>query len=581
MPRSATLSPPIAWVEGAFAEPEVTPNTMKISAQAKSESRPSEVRQDGMPGAVSARLEAVFEKFERFGGLVESAMIRKPWVSVVVISIAFLVCTSLKAVRGQLWTDEILTRYIAGLPGFDAIWKALAAHVESSPPLFHLVSRLSGITLGWTPFGLRFPAIVGYLTMILCVYFIVRHYIGPLYAAIGALASYLTYAPYYATRARPYGLLLGLTCIALVCWQQAARQRMRWLALTGLCLGLACALGMHFYAVLLFAAIAFGELVRSWRTRRIDWLVWLALLVATTPLLLFLPLIRANQVLAQGYFSPATLSHFVESMALFYMPKNGVLGATFVIIAGACILMFGRREAQPPVTLEAPAAHEVAAWVALLLAPIAALIAGKLVTGIFHHRYAIITIIGFSILLPFCLQRLFRNSRAAPLSALLVLVVCFAGWFAVREQAEAETNDVSTGLAHWLRTTDVLRLPVVVADPVTYLPLAHNAARELGDTLVYIADPKEALHYTGKTSADYNLEGLRTIAPLNLPTYSGFTKAHRQFLVLWQVSDIDWIVPKLQDAGAQLRLYGAQGGRLLFLVNLPAPATPSADSLTR
>ena len=90
------------------------------------------------------------------------------------------------------------------------------------------------------------------------------------------------------------------------------------------------------------------------------------------------------------------------------------------------------------------------------------------------------TIIGFSILLPFCLQRLFRNSRAAALTALLFLVVCFAGWSAVREPAE-QTDDVSTGLAHWLRTADVLRLPIVVADPLTYLPLAHNAANELGE----------------------------------------------------------------------------------------------------
>jgi hypothetical protein len=123
-------------------------------------------------------------------------------------------------------------------------------------------------------------------------------------------------------------------------------------------------------------------------------------------------------------------------------------------------------------------------------------------------------------------------------------------------------------------------LPIVVADPVTYLPLAHNSAKELGDYLVYIPDGKEALRYTGKTSADYNLAGLREIAPLNLPTYSGFTNAHRQFLVLWQVSDLDWIVPKLRDAGAQFRLYDALGSRLLFLVDLPETA-PAAGSTTK
>jgi len=553
---------------------------IKISAPVTTESQ-SNLRAVALSHELSARLKAVVDKLERLGRLVESPLIRKPWVSIFLMSVAFLACTSLKARRGQLWFDEILTGYIAALPSFDAIWKALVAHVESSPPLFHLVSRLSGTILGWSPLGLRFPAIAGYLTMILCVYMIVRRYIGPLYAAIGALGSYLTYAPYYATRARPYGLLLGLTCIALVCWQQAARNRFRWLALAGLCFSLAAALGMHYYAVLSFAAIGVGELVRTWTNRRVDSPIWVALGLATTPLLLFLPLIRANRILAEGYFSPATLSHFVESVALFYFPKNGVLGATFVLIVGACILIFGRREAQLPTPLEVPPMHELAAWVMLLLAPIEALVAGKLVTGVFHHRYSIVTIIGFSILLPFCLQRLFRNSRGAALTALLFLLVCFAGWFVVREQAEETTDDVSTGLAHWLRTTDVLQLPIVVADPMTYLPLAHNSAGEIGDYLVYIPDGKEALHYTGKTSADYNLAALRGIAPLNLPTYSAFTDAHRQFLVLWQVSNLDWIVPKLRDEGAQIRLYDALGQRLLFLVDLPQTAAPTAGTAVK
>lgn len=529
------------------------------------------------PQQPSAWLQAGINTLERLSESIESALTRKPWVSVLVLCLAFLTCTSLKARRGQLWFDEILTAYIAALPSLDAIWKALLAHVESSPPLFHWITRLSGVTLGWSPLGLRFPAVAGYLAMILCVYFTVRRYTGPLYALIGALSGYLTYAPYYATRARPYGLLLGFSSLALVCWHLASRNRVRGITLAGLCLSLAAALSMHYYAVLTFVAIGCGELVRNWRRRRIDWLVWGALGLATAPLFFLLPLLHANRVLARGYFSPATLSHSVESTALFYLPKGGILWAAFVLVAGVCISVFGRREEPPAATIEAPPIHEVAAWMVLLLAPLEAFLVGRFVTGVFHHRYAIVTIIGFSILLPFCLQRVFGNSRAAALVALLFLVVCFGGWYVVHENAEEQTEDVSTGVAGWLRTADAERLPIVVADPVTYLPLAHNAAQDLADLLVYVPDSKEAAKYTGKTSADYNLTGLRGIAPLNLPSYSAFTESHRRFLVLWQVSDLDWIVPKLRDAGAQFRLFDALGPRVLFLVDLPENAAAPAD----
>ena len=204
--------------------------------------------------------------------------------------------------------------------------------------------------------------------MIVCVYFIVRRYTGPLYAAIGALSSYLTSAPYYSTEARPYGLLLGVSCIALVCWQLAARYRVRRCALVGLLLSLATALGLQYYAVLSFAAIGVGELVRTWRRRQIDWPMWGALGFATAPLPFLLPLIRSNLILKTGNFSPATLVHFVDGIVEIYLPKGGLILAAFAVVAGTCVVVFSGRQAQASTPLDIPAVHEVAAWVALLLA---------------------------------------------------------------------------------------------------------------------------------------------------------------------------------------------------------------------
>jgi hypothetical protein len=454
------------------------------------------------------------------------------------LSLAFLAGASIRARQRTFWFDEILTEYVASLPSFDAIWKALAAHVDFNPPLFHLITKLSGITFGWTPFGLRFPAMAGYLTMMVCVYFIVRPYAGPLYALIAALSSYLTKAPSYANQARPYGLLLGLSCLALLCWQQASRYRLRRLALLGLCLSLASAFSVHYYAVLSFGAIGFGEVVRTWHTRRIDRPVWSALGLATAPLPFFLPLTQTNWFVREGYWATPTLSRFVGYTTDIYLPLGGLAWLSFALLAGACAFVFSRREAQPATAaFEAPPVHELAAWLVLLLAPVEAFVAGRLVLGAFVPRYAIVTFIGFSILLSLCLQRLFRGSRAAALTALLFLVLCFGGGSVYRSQIE----DPSSTLAPWLQTSNVSRLPIVIGNPMTYLPLARYAGKALGDTLVYIPDPKLALRYTGVTSFDYSVAGLRGRAPLNLPTYRDFTDSHQQFLVLWEANSADWI----------------------------------------
>jgi hypothetical protein len=526
-----------------------------------------------VPNDWRSTLDAGVDLGERLGASIDSALTRHPWVSPGALSLAFLAGAMTKARQCPLWNDEVLTRYVASLPGIGAIWQALADHAESSPPLFHLATRLSAAPLGWTELGLRLPSIAGYLTMMLCCYFIVKRYTGPLYASIAALAAYLTAAPAYAVQARPYGPLLGLSCLALVCWRMAARYRLRALALAGLALTLAATLGMHYYAFLSFGALGFGEIVRTWRQRRVDWPVWVAFALAAVPAVFLLPLVRSNLALRSGFFSPATLSNFLGETTTLYLYLGGVPWLLFALGAGACAAVFGQRQAQPAADQsEGPPIHEVAAWLVLLLAPVEAFIAGKLVTGVFVSRYAIVTIIGFSTLLPLGLARLFRGSRAAALVSLLILIPCFGGRYAVKCRTEDPRSSLVPGLE-----SAASRLPVVVVNPLTYLPLAYYAGPELGDRIVYMADPKQALRYTGNNSADYSLAGLRGRAPLNLPGYAEFTGSHRQFLVLWESTPLGWITPKLLDAGAELRVCRIMGARVLFLASFSQKTQPAGD----
>lgn len=97
-----------------------------------------------------------------------------------------------KSTPSHLWFDEILSEYVAAQPSFTAICRTIAAHADASPPLFHLITKLSGTALGRNEFGIRFPAMARYLLMMLCIYFIVRRYASPLYALIAVFSSYFT-----------------------------------------------------------------------------------------------------------------------------------------------------------------------------------------------------------------------------------------------------------------------------------------------------------------------------------------------------------------------------------------------------
>jgi len=254
---------------------------------------------------------------------------------------------------------------------------------------------------------------------------------------------------------------------------------------------------------------------------------------------------------------------------------GGIVLATFAAVVGTCVILFSGHQEQALSPPDIPAVHEITAWVAFLLAPVEAFILGRLITGVFVQRYAITTIIGFSILLPLCLRRLYRNSKGAALATLFFLGLCFGTRYAVG--LTMQDLLYPKGLEPWLRASADPQSPIVVADPLTYLDLAYNANRDVSDVLVYLPDPQEALRYTGENTADYGLAGLRGITPLNLPTYPDFLSSHQQFFFLWEYSRRDWIVRKLRDTGAEFRFCNALGPHVLFLVDFPRIEIPTQE----
>ena len=107
------------------------------------------------------------------------------------------------------------------------------------------------------------------------------------------------YTVRYAIEARAYMLLLGVSAIALVCWQSTVDRRSR-LAPLGLACSVAAALLLHVWAILLPLALTAGEAVEFLRTRRLRWRVIGPLIAAAPALGVYLILLRASKTVIFG-----------------------------------------------------------------------------------------------------------------------------------------------------------------------------------------------------------------------------------------------------------------------------------------
>jgi hypothetical protein len=475
------------------------------------------------------------------------------------ILVIFFGCNWFHALRTSYWFDELFTLHISQL-GLDGIWRALAAPADGNPPLFFLISRMSAQTLGWSSFGLRLPALLGFLVMMLCIYCIVREYTTPVYATVAMLGSYFTRVPAFAIEARPYGLLLGFSSLALLFWMRAAQGRSRPITLTLLCLSLAGALSCHYFAALTFFGIAMGEAARVWTRKRVDWPIVAAFAFASTPPLLYLPLVRASATFKAYAFARPTLGALAAAIGDLVLPLNGILIISLAVLV-SILLRFGRgSEAIAEDNVRAPKACEWVAWMALALAPVEALVLAKLVHGTLYGRYFIVFAIGFSILLAIWAYGAFRHYAPAGLA---MLCLCLF-WFAVRNTIGSRRGYPSTEVSSLIQDNNPNRLPVAVADGIRFYELAYYAPDNVRSNLVYLIDLAAASRYTGSAQVDQNLKGLRGIAPLNLPDYSEFVNSHKTFLVLW--GEGGWLPLKLNAEGARIVFKGKAGVAALYLV---------------
>jgi hypothetical protein len=499
---------------------------------------------------------------------------RHPLLLLSAFTLVYFAVTSLLAWRKLVWYDEIYTIRISQLPTLADVWAALGSGMDPNPPLNYLATRVACSLLGDHPLAYRLPAIVGFWLLSLCLYAIVSRRCGRTFGCLAALFAFATSAhSIYAYEARPYGLLLGFSGLAVLCWQRAAEGRR--VALLGLALSLAAAVSTHYYAVLVFVPLGLAELARAMRRRRLDLPMAAALAAGLAPLLLYYPVVQqARAVLASGFWAKPKW----ESVAVFYqklleadlLPCVAVL--LFLAIYPKIRATAPDRDTDEPST--APPIEEVVLAVAFAVLPFFGIALAKLFTGAFSERYVIPAVIGLALAFAYAACHYARGCQVFAVSVGVILLGWWLATDAMRFHEMADKRQALDAVCRRLSETGERETPLVVSDSLSFMQLTYYAPDALRSRLTYLNSPELSLRYKGYDTDEVALRIMRKWVPLNVVDYEEFVSSHRRFLVYDRGS---WLPSALVGSDWDVRKRPNQFLRVHALADAVAAASPDGD----
>jgi hypothetical protein len=405
------------------------------------------------------------------------------------------------------------------------MWHALETGPDLNPPLHYLALRGAYALFGQNTLALRLPSILGVWVLGLCLYQFVANRCGRMYGWVALLFPLAAGALPFAYEGRPYGIVLGFSGIALLCWQSATLPNgQRTGALLGLALSIAGAVSSHFYAVLILIPFGLGELVRIVVRKRLDLAVGLALVAPLGVLVVYRPIIAHARSWANNFWARPDLSGVL--LAYDLLLGDAVPALMVAGIAGAVWLALARpgmtvREGDSASTRLAP--HEVVVAAAFALLPIFAFLLAKLSTGALADRYTLPAIIGFALLLAFAT---FHVARGRALIAGALALILFGGFLmntARNLRRASRTTPAQFDLARLPETATHPNTPIVVSDPLLYLQMYHYARRSTTRRLAYVI--------IENSTAERGLDSLKRWVPLQVVPYEDFVDSHDAFLI--------------------------------------------------
>ncbi|MDQ2925899.1 MAG: glycosyltransferase family 39 protein [Acidobacteriota bacterium] len=382
-------------------------------------------------------------------------------------------------------------------------------HIQRTTPISldplvpHLLAHFAMRVFGAGAFALRLPAFLGYLTMQVCLFFIVRRfYLDPTTgdrAGIFALAfPALTATLFYSAEGRPYGLLLGLYALTLLAWQSAIHRPATnlenlsfrsaknchpersegpacrtapnpgatqpaqnlpkgpafgtWVWLPLLSFSIALTLNSHYFGVLLLIPLCAAEISRTIDRRRIDIPVVSAIVAGMAAIVFALPFEKSAAEFRLHYYNGGTvdLRAITQSYrALFVDYTHASLHtqhiAAIAIVISTLILISAFLYRNRDRTLQLPFPESVFIFVLAAL-PFFGFLLARFVTHSIEVRYVLGAIIGVTVLLAVVLAPALRRDATYRIAlALLFAAIPVSGLLRIHAEIRT-TKEIRTSL---------------------------------------------------------------------------------------------------------------------------------------
>jgi Dolichyl-phosphate-mannose-protein mannosyltransferase len=473
---------------------------------------------------------------------------RQPWPWVTLFIFTCFTASVVKSTRLPVWLDEVYTFCIVQQRTASDVIQATREGCIQTPPLHALIIRSLRPAIGNGPLALRLPSAIGFYAMCLCVFAFVRKRLPANYAAVAMLIACIS-CYYYATEGRPYGLVLGSTAFALLCWQAADEGRRRPWALAGLGLSLAFGIALHYFPIFVLIPLLAGEVVRWRSSRRLDVAVLGALGAPPLILVPHLTMIRAAMAFVPHSVAKASLDQIPQFYFEFFSNLIPLCLAALVIYVVAQFAPEGAKadeEDGRPGLLS----HETVACCVLALLPVLVVLLAVGMRGMFATRYVQPSVLGIAILVSTVMFRATRGSSSVVASLLIPLLV----WMGLLT-ASALVRTPTRGEARMVLSSQLLNLPpdpapIVFASHRLFLEVWFYADPKLRDRLVYPVSADRYRAYTGNDSAPRALSCLRRRMPMRLPDYDTFVASNRRFLLVTDGGE--WLVWNLLKSGCRI-----------------------------
>jgi 4-amino-4-deoxy-L-arabinose transferase-like glycosyltransferase len=291
--------------------------------------------------------------------------------------------------------------------------------ISLDPLFYHIVGHTSVGLFGHTAFAIRFPSLIGFLLMQVCLFAFAKRIAGPYAGFVAATIPALTATLFYAQQARPYGLLLGFAGVLLLAYQHGTRDTMRTTWLVTLAVALALALNTHYFAVLLLLPLYAAELVRIVSRRRMDWPMVLAIGTGSAGALLTLPFQKAAGEFRKHYYNAGKIGFhaitqsyraLIINYTRYSMRMQHVAMALLILAALALVIALVARLRRHDLPIPLP---EAVFLLVLSILPLFGFLLARFVTHSIEVRYILPAILGLSVFIAVALRPMYRNATAA------------------------------------------------------------------------------------------------------------------------------------------------------------------------